>query len=131
MVDVLPRSFDQMLTVQLKLKRRLEYKSDYMFETISPKAIYDALVFLVSQELYQKHKIRVDKNVMERYASSKQPINFVVEPEDENIFNEISVIKEETKVNLDDDTKETDSSDSESESDGKSGKKCSNKTLTL
>ncbi|XP_031637004.1 uncharacterized protein LOC116349612 [Contarinia nasturtii] len=88
MVDVLPRSADNMQTIQLKLKRRLEHTSNYMFETISPKSIYEALVFLVQQELYKKHNITVDEKIMEEYANSTQSMDFIIDSDDENALEE-------------------------------------------
>lgn len=38
MINVLPRSFDNMQTIQIKLKRYIEHSTDYMYETIRPAA---------------------------------------------------------------------------------------------
>ena len=44
---VLPRKFDETSTVQVQLMRRMTYKSPYMYETIRPKKVYDAAIFLL------------------------------------------------------------------------------------
>ncbi|XP_026470005.1 uncharacterized protein LOC113373956 [Ctenocephalides felis] len=37
LLNVLPRKFNQMKTIQIKLKRNISHKSDYMFETVDQK----------------------------------------------------------------------------------------------
>lgn len=64
MINVLPRAFNNVQTVQLKLKRLLEHKSDYMFETVNLKAIHDALTILIPGPLYRKNNIIADKAFM-------------------------------------------------------------------
>ncbi|GLV47536.1 hypothetical protein CBL_21329, partial [Carabus blaptoides fortunei] len=42
-LQVLPRKFDNMATIQLKLKRHMLHSTDYMFETIRPAVVCEAL----------------------------------------------------------------------------------------
>lgn len=67
--DSLPRSFNEMSTVQLKLKRKREYKQDYMFETIRPARVCEALKYLIDTPLYKENKISIDKNYLEKYEN--------------------------------------------------------------
>lgn len=46
MVQTLPRLPNQMQTIQLKLKRRLDHQTSYKFESISPYATCKALKYL-------------------------------------------------------------------------------------
>lgn len=39
MVQMLPRNFNQMQTIQIKFKRHSDHKSDYMFETVRPTSV--------------------------------------------------------------------------------------------
>lgn len=50
MITSLPRKPNQMQTIQLKFKRHIERKSDYMFETIDQNKVSEALKFLCQQE---------------------------------------------------------------------------------
>ena len=43
MVQVLPRKFNNMATIQIKLKRHVDHSTDYMFETVRPTKIKEAL----------------------------------------------------------------------------------------
>lgn len=40
--NVLPRSFNEMSTIQVRLKKRLNFKSAYIHETVRPKKVVDA-----------------------------------------------------------------------------------------
>ncbi|XP_043477547.1 uncharacterized protein LOC122508333 [Leptopilina heterotoma] len=48
MIKVLPRNFNELSTVQIKLKRHEDHKSHYMFETIKPSKICEALEHLIA-----------------------------------------------------------------------------------
>jgi PIF1-like helicase/Helitron helicase-like domain at N-terminus/UvrD-like helicase C-terminal domain len=56
-VSILPRSFDETHTVQLKLKRMMRHTSDYMYEVIRPQKVYLAAKYLVAQELYRNEEV--------------------------------------------------------------------------
>lgn len=83
MVNILPRSSNNMLTIQLKLKRRLEYKSNYMFESIRQSAILEALEHLINTPLYRENEITIDECSMQNYAKNSGLINFIIESDDE------------------------------------------------
>ena len=67
MLQVLPRSFDQMATVEVKLKRHMDHKSDYKFEIIRPAIVCEALMYLVTTPLYLQHKISVSTLFVQKY----------------------------------------------------------------
>src|SRR5580765_7673132 len=60
MVNVSPRTFDEMSTIQIKLERHVEHKSDYMYETIKPAKIYEALEYLQQTPLYINNNVQID-----------------------------------------------------------------------
>lgn len=82
-VDTLPRKFNEMNTIQIKLKRHIDHKSDYMFETIRPGVVCEALNYLIDQPLYKKHNIEIDENFFKRYEKNNdETIDFVIENDD-------------------------------------------------
>lgn len=50
MVTKLPRSFNNMDTVQIKLKRHIQHIGDYMFESVRPKLTLSAAEYLCKQQ---------------------------------------------------------------------------------
>ena len=68
MVQVLPRAFDNLATVQMKLKRHMLHQSHYLFETVRPAAVCDALEQLVETPLYRANGISIDGTYFKRYA---------------------------------------------------------------
>ncbi|CAF4200242.1 unnamed protein product, partial [Adineta steineri] len=52
-VSILPRSFSDTYTIQLKLMRQMKNKNAFMYETIRPKVVHTAVKYLVEQELYK------------------------------------------------------------------------------
>ncbi|KAK9812967.1 hypothetical protein WJX72_006602 [[Myrmecia] bisecta] len=55
---VLPRLLDELDTVALKLKRQLKYKGHYMYESVRPRKVMEALKWLVDHsELWQSLQI--------------------------------------------------------------------------
>ncbi|CAH0384546.1 unnamed protein product [Bemisia tabaci] len=83
MVNVLPRQFDNMATVQIKLKRHLDHASHYMYETIRPSKVADALNYLKSTPLYVKHGISIDENFLNAHCLNvDEEVDFIVDPSD-------------------------------------------------
>lgn len=58
-LQVLPRSFDNMSTIQVKLKRHMLRSSYYLFETIRPGVVCEALTYLQHTPLYNKYDIKI------------------------------------------------------------------------
>ncbi|OXU17425.1 hypothetical protein TSAR_004865 [Trichomalopsis sarcophagae] len=71
-IKVLPRNFNQMSIIQIKLKRHIDHQTDYMYETIKPSKICEALEYLVKTPLYQKHNIKVDDEFFFNFERNNQ-----------------------------------------------------------
>uniref|UniRef100_A0A8D8UR91 ATP-dependent DNA helicase n=1 Tax=Cacopsylla melanoneura TaxID=428564 RepID=A0A8D8UR91_9HEMI len=107
MLTVLPRSFDEMSTIQVQLKRHFQHKSYYMFETIRPAAVCDALRYLRNTPLYIKHDIKIDDKYLEVYSGTQAEIDFVVENMDLEIGEpRINIEPTEEEMESDEDTGE-------------------------
>ncbi|GBM58505.1 hypothetical protein AVEN_124716-1 [Araneus ventricosus] len=83
-VQVFPRAFDNLVTIQIKLKRHVLHKSNYLFETVGPVAVCDVLNYLVHTPLYREHNITIDKSYFKRYADQdiKSTVDFIVDDKD-------------------------------------------------
>ena len=56
-VSILPRTFSETQTVQLKLMRQMKNKNAFMYETIRPKVVHTAVKYLVEKELFIEMKV--------------------------------------------------------------------------
>ncbi|XP_026682548.1 uncharacterized protein LOC113469223 [Diaphorina citri] len=74
----LPRSFDDLSTIQIQLKRHFEHKSYYMFETIKPANICEVLAYLKFTPLYVKNEINIDEKYLELYLGIQTEIDFII-----------------------------------------------------
>lgn len=81
MVNSLPRTFDNMATVQVKLKRHMDHRSDYMFEPVRPRKVGQIMEFFEEQELYKKLGIKLNEENMCK-LESQTVVDFVVDPND-------------------------------------------------
>ena len=79
-VSILPRSFSDTYTIQLKLMRQMKNKNAFMYETIRPKVVHTAVKYLVEQELYKDEGIVISNDWMKEYSNEKE--NFIVNNED-------------------------------------------------
>lgn len=68
--SVIPRTFDNMSTVQVKLMRRLTDKTPYMYETIRPAKVFAAAKYLLTTDLYKEEDIILD-NTWENCTEGK------------------------------------------------------------
>ncbi|XP_055685061.1 uncharacterized protein LOC129791128 [Lutzomyia longipalpis] len=82
MVKVLPRRFDNMGTVQIKLKRHEDYKNHYMFETVRIKKVLEAINYLINTPLYKSEGITVDPNYLKDIEDKE--IEFISDPADKD-----------------------------------------------
>ena len=83
MVKMLPRKFDEIKTIQLKLKRHMEFAGHYMFETIRPSNVCEALNYLKGTPSYQTHNMSIDDKFFAQYdTNSDKLLDFVVNEED-------------------------------------------------
>ena len=95
-VSILPRTFSDTRTIQLKLMRQMKNKNAFMYETIRPKVVHTAVKYLVEQELYKDEGIVISNDWLNQHLSERE--NFIVNDEDKKT-NE----NENTKVSDDDD----------------------------
>src|SRR4051812_36160043 len=84
MTTVLPRQFNAMKTVQLKFKRKLEYKTEYMAETFKPNHVLTALKLLLQEPLYQKYNVVYDEEAFAQYDPNnlETQANFIIDEAD-------------------------------------------------
>ena len=61
-VSILPRTFSDTQTIQLKLMRQMKNKNAFMYETIRPKVVHTAVKYLVEQELYKNEGIVISND---------------------------------------------------------------------
>lgn len=106
MLQVLPRTFDRMCTIQIKLKRHIDHATDYMYETIRPGFICEALKYLKNTELYLKYKIQLNNNYVNHYENNfREEIDFVVDNndlDDNDIEKNINNNNDAYNINIDD-----------------------------
>ncbi|KAF7993779.1 hypothetical protein HCN44_010386 [Aphidius gifuensis] len=84
MAGKLPRKIKDTLVIQLKLKRHLNHKTDYLYETIRPTNVLSALKILIQKPLYKKYGIMIDQEALNEYNPMNHgtQINFIVDPAD-------------------------------------------------
>jgi hypothetical protein len=82
-VSVLPRSFSDTYTIQLKLMRQMKNKNAFMYETIRPKAVHTAVKYLVEQELYKDEGIVISHDWLKEYSNERE--NFIIDDEDKKL----------------------------------------------
>ncbi|XP_026481429.1 uncharacterized protein LOC113388245 [Ctenocephalides felis] len=82
-LKVLPRKFSEMKTIQVKLKRHLDHKSDYMFESVRPKFICNAIKYLINTPLYKKYEITFNEKYFDNCENlMNEEVNFIVDKSD-------------------------------------------------
>lgn len=82
-VSLLPRTFGDTQTIQLKLVSQMKNKNALMYETIRPKAVYIAVKYLVEQELYNDEGIVISNDWLNQQFSKRE--NLIVNDEDRKI----------------------------------------------
>ena len=103
-VSVLPRSFSDTYTIQLKLMRQMKNKNAFMYETIRPKVVHTAVKYLVEQELYKDEGIVISHDWMKEYSNERE--NFIINDEDKKLYENENISKDfddEVKWNESDD----------------------------
>lgn len=105
MLNILPRNFDNMQTIQLKLKRHVEHSTDYMYETIRPAVVCDALMFLKTKPLYKN--IEISESFLKKYDKQYDAkIDFIVDESD--VQEHETNAKSEPSANVEDDLNDID-----------------------
>ena len=61
MFDAIPIKPEQSGTIHLKLKRKMQYQSHYIYERIRPAVVFKAAKFLVNTPLYKEHDIKLSE----------------------------------------------------------------------
>lgn len=106
MIETLPRSSNNMQTIQLKLKRNLEHRSHYMYETINPSAVAKSAMWLSEQELYVRYKIQWNFAFINDNLNNTQPQKVIIEEADEFDFHEHEKSESERESEFDDNENE-------------------------
>ncbi|CAF4305723.1 unnamed protein product [Rotaria socialis] len=91
-VSVLPRSFSDTHTIQLKLMRQIKNKNAFMYETIRPKVVHTAVKYLVEQELYKDEGIVISHDWLKEYSNERE--NFIIDDEDKKFDENESISKD-------------------------------------
>ena len=95
-VQSLPRRLEDCHTIQIKFKRMVTHKSDYLHERIRPARVWNAIKYLSEKPLFKKHNIEINLDWMNTYGLEE--LDFVVNSEDKDFFNKESV--EETNIGV-------------------------------
>ena len=87
-VDALPRPFDENVTVPVKLKKRMSYKSCAFTENVRPLRVLVALHWLMNHsKLYQNSGVQIDEQwVQEVTKHSNEVIKEFIEPNQSHYF---------------------------------------------
>ena len=106
-VNRLPRTFDESTVIQIKLKRMIKMKHDYIHENIHPQKVFAAAKYLSEQPLFKENNIEIDLNWMDKLEYNAK---FIVNPEDNTVFEDESVDERNDEIN--DNQTDSDSEDS-------------------
>lgn len=86
MVKILPRTNEQMQTIQIKLLRHILHRSHYMYETVRPSIMCEALALACKQELYIKNGIKIDERFYAENINAKDKVvDFIIDKIDNNV----------------------------------------------
>ena len=91
-VSVLPRSFSNTHTIQLKLMRQMKNKNAFMYETIRPKVVHTAVRYLVEQQLYKDEGIVISHDWLKEYSSERE--KFIINDEDKKFDEDENISKD-------------------------------------
>ena len=99
MINVLPRNFNSMATIQVRLKRHVSHASSYMFESVSRGNICEALTYLKDTPLHKKHNITINQEFLNDCANFNDSIDFIVDSEDEQFDLDHTVLNGDDQAN--------------------------------
>ncbi|GBM39081.1 ATP-dependent DNA helicase PIF1 [Araneus ventricosus] len=68
-VSKLPKNINDTATVHVKLKKRLHYKSDYMYRIINPQKVFKAASYLMKTPLYQSQDVSLDLEWLQKFEN--------------------------------------------------------------
>jgi hypothetical protein len=105
-VSILPRDFNDTKIIQLKLMRRMAYKKPYLYETIRPNVVLEALEYLLKQPAYVEENIQLSVEWKKQYDGDA--VNFKLKYDEDDNFQELntSVSNLSLKEILDEDEQE-------------------------
>ena len=79
-VSVLPSSFSDIHTIQLKLMRQMKNRNAFMYETIRLKVVRTAVKYLVDHQLHKDEGIVISHGWLKEHSNERE--NFIIENED-------------------------------------------------
>ena len=85
---ILPRTYEQSETVQLKFMRKMNYNKSYMYEQVRPAYVRAAIEYLVSQPLFEDNRIQLSSDWFNQH--NKQAEDFIVDRQDAEESQELS-----------------------------------------
>ncbi|CAF4391999.1 unnamed protein product [Rotaria socialis] len=91
-VSILPRSFSDTHTIQLKLMRQMKNKNAFMYETIRPKVVHTAVKYLVEQALYKDEGIVISHDWINEYSNERE--NFIINDDDKKFDEDENINKD-------------------------------------
>ncbi|GIX77935.1 ATP-dependent DNA helicase [Caerostris darwini] len=96
--DCLPRNVNDSTTIYVKLKKRLSFKSHFMYQCVNPNRVYNAALYLMNKPLYQSQNVNIDLEWLERFRTGSFP-------EGSNAFADLNPIssEENDESDIDDD----------------------------
>ncbi|GIY84996.1 ATP-dependent DNA helicase [Caerostris darwini] len=74
-VDCLPRNANDSVTIYVKLKKRLSFKSHFMYQCVNPNRAYDAALYLMNKPLYQSQNVNIDLEWLEIFRTESNSSN--------------------------------------------------------
>ncbi|GIY00702.1 ATP-dependent DNA helicase [Caerostris darwini] len=87
-VDCLPRNVNDSATIYVKLKKRLSFKSHFMYQCVNPNRVYNAALYLMNKPLYQSQNVNIDLEWLEIFRTESFP-------EGSNAFADLNPISSE------------------------------------
>ncbi|GIY38031.1 ATP-dependent DNA helicase [Caerostris darwini] len=87
-VDCLHRNVNDSATIYVKLKKRLSFKSHFMYQCVNPNRVYNAALYLMNKPLYQSQNVNIDLEWLEKFRTESFP-------EGSNAFADLNPISSE------------------------------------
>ncbi|GIY76563.1 ATP-dependent DNA helicase [Caerostris darwini] len=73
--DYLPRNVNDSATIYVKLKKRLSFKSHFMYQCVNPNRVYNAALYLMNKPLYQSQNVNIDLEKKIAYTNNANTKN--------------------------------------------------------
>ncbi|GIY66733.1 ATP-dependent DNA helicase [Caerostris darwini] len=72
-VNCVPRNVNDSATIYVKLKKRLSFKSHFMYQCVKPNRVYNAALYLMNKPLYQSQNVNIDLEWLEKFRTESFP----------------------------------------------------------